>query len=199
MISTSRVPTGLQGPLVALDLETTTMHASTARIVEVTLAALDDELNVHRSFTQRLNPGIPIPPVATALHGIRDQDVQDAPTFQDVAARVQGFLRGATLIAYNGRRFDIPVLHRTLREAGQPGIRGNPILDPYLLFTQDAPRTLTAACQFYLGGPHPRAHQSAADVQAMLNVLRIQIMRRQLAKLGDDDPFQGRLGLEDKP
>jgi DNA polymerase-3 subunit epsilon len=133
-------------------------------------------------LTQRLNPEAPIPAAATAVHGIRDQDVQDSPRFRDVAARVQGFLRGHTLIAYNGKRFDIPVLHRALREAGQPGIRGNPILDPYLLFTQDAPRTLTAACQYYLGLAHPKAHESAADVQAMLDVLRMQLTRRSLAR-----------------
>jgi DNA polymerase-3 subunit epsilon len=179
-MTTASIPAG---PFVALDLETTTMHPASARIVEMTLAALDDDLKVQRSFTQRLNPGTPIPEAATKVHGIRDQDVHEAPTFSEVAARVQGFLRGATLIAYNGRRFDVPVLHRNLREAGQPGIRGNPILDPYLLFTEDAPRTLTAACQYYLGVPHPNAHQSAADVQAMLDVLRIQLMRRHLPRL----------------
>ncbi|MCA1811145.1 MAG: 3'-5' exonuclease [Halobacteriales archaeon] len=167
---------------MALDLETTTMHAASARIVEMTLAALDSELKVLRSFTQRLNPESSIPTAATELHGISDQDVQGEPLFRDVAARVQGFVRGATLIAYNGRRFDIPVLHRHLRAVGQPGIQGNPLIDPYLLFTEDAPRTLTAACQFYLGRTHSQAHQSAADVQVMLDVLRMQLMRRRLAK-----------------
>jgi DNA polymerase-3 subunit epsilon len=172
----------VQGPFVALDLETTTMHSASARIVEMTLVVLDHDFTPKRGFTQRINPETPIPAEATAVHGIRDQDVQDEPRFRDVAGRVQGFLRGHTLIAYNGKRFDIPVLHRALREAGQPGIRANPVLDPYLLFTQDAPRTLTAACQYYLGVPHPNAHESAADVQAMLDVLRIQLTRRRLAR-----------------
>jgi DNA polymerase-3 subunit epsilon len=175
-------PLEIQGPFVALDLETTTMQAASARIVEMTLVTLDTDFTVRRGFTQRLNPQVLIPAEATAVHSIRDQDVADAPRFRDVAARVQGFLRGTTLIAYNGKRFDIPVLHRCLREAGQSGIRENPVLDPYLLFTQDAPRTLTAACQYYLGVPHPHAHESAADVQAMLDVLRIQLTRRRLAR-----------------
>lgn len=169
-------------PYVALDLETTTANAASARIVEMTLVRLDKDFRVRRSFTQQFNPGIPIPAASTRVHGIRDEDVQDQPRFEAVAGRVQAFLRDATLIAYNGRRFDVPVLHRSLQQAGQPGIQTNPVLDPYLLFTQDAPRTLAAACQYYLGIPHPDAHRSAADVQAMLDVLRIQLTRRHLAQ-----------------
>jgi DNA polymerase III epsilon subunit-like protein len=56
---TSPLLSSFQGPYVALDLETTTMSPATARIVELTLASLDDEFNVQRSFTQRLNPGSP--------------------------------------------------------------------------------------------------------------------------------------------
>src|ERR1041385_7531183 len=119
-------------PYVALDLETTTPSPASARIIEMTLVRIDKDVRARGGFTQRLNPGTPIPPDSTQIHGIKDTDVHDQPRFEAIAGRVQAFLRDATLIAYNGRRFDVPVLHRHLRQAGQLGVQANPVLDPYL-------------------------------------------------------------------
>ncbi|MHB8634575.1 MAG: 3'-5' exonuclease [Thermoplasmatota archaeon] len=69
------------------------------------MASLNEDLLVRHSFTQLINPGIPIPHSATALHGIGDLHVRDQPTFRELAGRVQSFLHDAALIAYNGRRF----------------------------------------------------------------------------------------------
>src|SRR4051794_9382661 len=59
----------LERPLVVLDLETTGTRVQSDRIVEIsTLKLLPDGTN--RIRTRRLNPGVPIPPEATAVHGI---------------------------------------------------------------------------------------------------------------------------------
>jgi DNA polymerase-3 subunit epsilon len=38
--------------------------------------------------SQRLNPGVPIPPAASRVHGIRDEDVARSPTFAETWPRI---------------------------------------------------------------------------------------------------------------
>lgn len=169
--------------LVALDTETTTQNPKTARVVEITIAVLDDGLDVVKSLTQRINPQTSIPAEATAIHGISNADVDKAPVFAEVARRIQALVHGAAIIAYNAR-FDSAVLHRELRRAGQPGLPADqPLVDPFLQFTRECPRTLSAAAQHYLGHAHPAPHKSAADVAVMLDVLREQLRGTSLLEM----------------
>ena len=59
----------------------------------------------------RLNPSISIPPAATKIHRITDADVQDSPTFADVATDIKEFMTGPDgqclpLLGYNLTSFD---------------------------------------------------------------------------------------------
>ena len=104
--------------LLYFDLETTGTDPEADRIVE--LAAVrpgDDELTV-----RRYQPGRPIPPGATAVHGIAADDVSDAPPFEEEAGRIQQLVEGRILCGYNIRSFDTVMLDLELRRAGQPGL-----------------------------------------------------------------------------
>src|SRR5947209_8755061 len=71
-------------PLAVLDLETTGTDPQTARIVEISVLRLtppDDRVQ----RTRRVDPEIPIPAEATAVHGITDADVADELTFSELA------------------------------------------------------------------------------------------------------------------
>lgn len=167
------------GRFLALDTETTGTNRSKDRIVELFVVEVDSNLNVGPSFLQRFNPEMPIPPAATAVHGIRDEDVCQSPPFHSLAARIQTMLTDAVLIAFNGLTFDLPLLHEELVRAGQRGLDPNPtVIDPYRLFVEDAPRTLSGAVRHYLGRDHDSAHSAESDVRAMLAVLRVQWARR---------------------
>ena len=65
----------LKNPLVFFDLETTGINISQDRIVEISFLKVfpngDEEVK-----SKRVNPGIPIPPESTAIHGITDEDVK---------------------------------------------------------------------------------------------------------------------------
>lgn len=161
--------------IVALDTETTGFNTYRDRIVELALVELNPALEPIGQWVRRFNPGIPIPPRATAHHGIRDQDVAGLPPFRAHAARVQSCLAGATLVAYNGTRFDIPLIDCELRRANQPGLRGVRIVDPLLEFRRQVPHTLTGALQYYCQKRHERPHAALSDVEAMLDVLRAQV------------------------
>lgn len=153
--------------VVAFDTETTGVNPDRDRIVEVTLAEVGG-----RSVTYRVNPQVPIPAAATAVHGIRDVDVAGAPTFAAIAREVQGFVEGAVLLGYNSRSFDTVLLDAELKRAGCAGIDLARVreVDVLRIWHEVEPRTLTGAVRRWLGASHGGAHGSAADVAATLAV-----------------------------
>ncbi|MCW3784239.1 3'-5' exonuclease [Defluviimonas salinarum] len=77
-----------------------------------------------------VDPGRPIPPGATAVHGISDRMVAGAPGIAEALTRFHRFAEGAVLIAHNAP-FDMTFLKRREAEIGQAF--DHPILDTVLL------------------------------------------------------------------
>src|SRR5947207_5900701 len=96
----------LTKPLVFIDLEATGLNLTADRIIDIAmLKALPG--GETQSKTWRVNPGIPIPADSTKIHGIKDEDVKDSPTFAQVAKQVLDFIGNADLAGYNSNRYDI--------------------------------------------------------------------------------------------
>ena len=66
----------LQRPLVFFDLETTGVQITRDRIVEISIVKVHPD-GERETKTRRINPEMPIPPEAIAVHGITDADVVD--------------------------------------------------------------------------------------------------------------------------
>ncbi|MCB2134868.1 MAG: DNA polymerase III subunit epsilon [Rhodobacteraceae bacterium] len=81
-------------------------------------------------FDTLVNPGRPIPPRSTDVHGISDAMVADAPPIEEAGRQFHKFAEGAVLIAHNAP-FDMAFLRR--HEAGIGKAFDNPILDTVLL------------------------------------------------------------------
>ena len=167
----------LERPLVVLDLETTGIKVQIDRIVEIsTLKLLPDGNN--KIHTRRLNPGIPIPAQATAIHGITDADVANEHSFEEIAPRLATYLEGCDLCGYNIWNFDLRMLVNEFKRAEVPfSVEGRHIIDPCRIFYRREPRDLTAALKFYCRMEHDGAHGAAADVLAALLVLDSQVER----------------------
>lgn len=85
------------------DTETTGVKPDKDRIIEI--AAYDPYEN--RTFEMLVNPGIPIPPEATAIHKITNEMVASAQTFAHVGQQFDEFCSGnVVLIAHNNDTFD---------------------------------------------------------------------------------------------
>jgi DNA polymerase III subunit epsilon len=161
----------LDRSLVVLDLETTGRRAQVDRIVEISTLKLKPD-GTSKLLTRRLNPGMPIHPEATAVHGITDADVANEAPFEVIAERLEGYLNGCDLCGYNIWSFDLKILIAEFRRVGRTlPMQGRRIIDPMRIFHKREPRDLTAAMRFYRGMEHEGAHKADADVLAALLVL----------------------------
>jgi DNA polymerase III subunit epsilon len=167
----------LERPLVCFDIESTGTSVKRDRVIDLAM------VKVHpggREETReiRVNPGMPIPSEASAIHGLYDADVKDCPPFADVAGEVDRFLADCDLCGYNLLRFDIPLLQEEMNRAGIPWtMDGRRVIDAQRIFHRKEPRDLTAALKFYCGELHLGAHGATADVRATLSVLEGQLRR----------------------
>jgi DNA polymerase-3 subunit epsilon len=103
----------LKRPLAIFDLETTGTVLDTDRIVEIGILKVYPDGSKPK-FLARVNPGIPIPLGASAVHGIFDDDVKRKPKFPQIAPKVNRFLRDCDLAGFNSIKFDIPILQSEL-------------------------------------------------------------------------------------
>lgn len=125
-------------------------------------------------YLQRFDPGRPIPPEATAVHGITDEDVEGEPRFEDRAGEIQRMFRDEVLCGYNIRRYDTLILDAELRRAGQPGLDLGQVreVDLYRVWREVEPRSLASAVRRYLGRDHDGAHTAEADAGVLPPLMR---------------------------
>lgn len=161
----------LDHPICFIDLETTGVSIPRDRIIEVAAIRFAPGIPATR-FTRRLNPGVPIPPAATAIHHITDADVAACPPFSAIALDLSRFIGGADLAGFNILRFDVPLLWTEFMRVGVPfQLTGRRYIDAMVLFHALHPRTLEAAATMYLSSRHQHSHQAAADVTVAAAVL----------------------------
>jgi DNA polymerase-3 subunit epsilon len=167
----------LDRPLAVIDLETTGLDPQKDRIVELSVLKVSPR-GRREQFTRRLNPGIPIPSEATAVHGICDADVAEEPHFEHVADSLLALLNGCDLCGFNLKRFDLRLLYAEFARVGRTlQLEGRALLDPMEIFHRCEPRNLTAAVRFYLGRDHAADHSAAGDVLATAEVLDAMLTR----------------------
>jgi DNA polymerase III subunit epsilon len=127
---------------------------------------------------RRFNPGIPIPPEASAVHGITDEDVADEPPFAARARSLLELLEPCDLVGFNLRRFDLPMLLAEFRRSGLTlDVDDRRLIDVQFIFHREEPRDLGAAVRFYLGRELEDAHSALADIRATAAVLAAQLER----------------------
>jgi len=162
-------------PVAALDLETTGVFIEMDRIVEIGVVRLSPD-GKRQQFYQRIHPEMKIPPEATAIHGIGDEDVASQPAFKAIAGELAAFLEGCDLTGYNLQGFDLPILRKEFERTGEEfSLEGRRIVDAMEIFHMREPRDLTAAVKFYCRRQHDGRHSAANDALACLDVLEGEI------------------------
>lgn len=157
-----------------VDCETTGTDPAVDEIVSLAILRLDADGVETTRTTSLVRPSRPIPPEATAVHGIGDDDVARAPRFADIAADVLALLDGAVFVAHNAA-FDLGMLQHAFARTGADyrpaGVACT--LDAFrLLEPRERSHRLESICERHgiaLGG----AHEALGDVVATVALLRV--------------------------
>lgn len=110
-------PTLCELEFVVLDLETTGLYADEGdEILEIGAVRVKN-LSIAEEFQSFVRPTKPIPEASIAVHGIRDQDVVDAPLLTEVLPRFFQFCGNRIWVAQNAR-FDMSFILRDFQKCG---------------------------------------------------------------------------------
>ncbi|MET8568266.1 3'-5' exonuclease [Streptomyces sp. NPDC004783] len=186
-----------EGPLAAFDTETTGVDVESDRIVSAALVVQDAPGLRPRVTRWLVNPGVPVPEAATAVHGLTEEHLQrngrwPAPVMHEIAEALGEQARvGRPLVVMNAP-FDLTLLDRELRrhrasslaarlERAPLHVLDPRVLDKHLDRYRKGRRTLTDLCAHY-GVELEGAHDAAADALAAMGVVRA-VGRRFQARL----------------
>jgi DNA polymerase-3 subunit epsilon len=175
----------LKKPLAFFDLETTGTDVAKDRIVEIAIVKIMPDGSVRTWPAQSgpenrflINPQMPIPIESSMVHGIYDQDVVAAPTFEQTSSKLFQFLMDCDLGGFNSNKFDIPLLAEEFLRVGVDfSLEGRNLIDVQILFHMMEPRTLKAAYKFYCDKSLEGAHEALPDAMATKEVFEAMLVR----------------------
>ena len=99
-----------------VDVETTGLSPRTARVCELAAISFRGGERV-ATFSELINPGGPIPPEVSRIHGITDEMVKNRPAFAKFAWPLADLLENSVIVAHNAD-FDLEFLREELKRVG---------------------------------------------------------------------------------
>src|SRR5512133_2000190 len=157
---------------VVLDLETTGGSPANDRITEVGAVKIRGG-EVLGTFQTLVNPGVPIPPLISALTGITNPMVADEEPIEVVLPCLLEFLGGAVLVAHNAS-FDRRFVQANLERHGYQRLANRVVctarLARKLLPRDEVPNVRLATLAAYLGATVAPCHRALTDARATVDV-----------------------------
>jgi DNA polymerase-3 subunit epsilon len=164
--------------IALIDVETTGRDASGDRVIEVGIT-VGKKGEIVARYNWLINPGIPIPDEARGVHGISDEDVKNAPRFEEVATEIEAALHGRIPGAYNAafdKSFLLTEFARLERKDGPrpPALRRevewvDPLIWAREIQQEEKSRALGDVAA-RLGITLEKAHRASEDAEAALRV-----------------------------
>lgn len=169
----------LKNPIIFFDLETTGPDVVKDRIIEISYLKIMPN-GKETTVTRRVKPEIPVSPNAYAVHGISNEELENEPSFVDIAKDLVKEFEGCDLAGFNSNKFDIPVLvEEFLRVGIDFDMKKRKWIDVQVIFHKMEQRTLSAAYKFYCDKNLTDAHSAEADTKATYEVLKAMLDRYQ--------------------
>ena len=180
----------LTRPLLFFDIESTGLNIPEDSIVELSFVKVFPD-GGERVKTWRIKPWDylrnrqrPMNPEASAVNGIKDEDLTGCPTFFELSDEVASWLENSDLAGFNSAKFDLPMLAEEFERVKLAGkdlhvdLHAPLMVDVQNIFHTMEPRNLRAAYRFYCGGEDfENAHSAEADTLATYEVLKAQLDR----------------------
>lgn len=163
-------------PIAVIDVESTGLHPSQDRIVEIAVVRMSEDWMSAGLFETLVNPERD--PGPTFAHGLAAEDLVDAPLFWEIAPELSSALDGCVIAAHNVN-FDFAFLRYEFWRLGRP-FPVRPLLDTARAGTalgriiKGDNRSLAACCE----REHvfaPESHTAKGDATATAELLRIYL------------------------
>ena len=168
----------LKKPIIVFDLETTGLDLVKDRIIQISYIKVFPDGKEERENIL-VNPEKKIPLEVSALTGITNEDVADAPKFQDLAQKLAEEFKGCDFAGYNSNYFDVPILAEEFLRAGIDfDFSKSNLVDVQAIFHKMERRNLAAAYKFYCGRKMEddfEAHRADQDAEVTYRVLMGQL------------------------
>ena len=178
----------LNRPLLFFDIESTGLNIAADSIIELSFVKVFPD-GEQRIKTWKIKPWDyetrrqrPISPSASAVNGVKDEDLVDCPRFCDVVDEIVEWIGDSDLAGFNSAKFDLPLLaeeiERVRHYLGRDfniNLHEKKMIDVQNIYHFKEPRNLKAAYRFYCGGDFENAHTAEADTIATYEVLKSQL------------------------
>lgn len=173
--STESRELALDRPVAVIDTESTGLNPETARLVSISVLRVEPD--GRRSLRSELvDPGVPIPAGATAVHGISDEDVSGKPAFRAYARALAESLEDCDLAGFAIERFHLPLLAAEFRRAGiEFSLDNRSVVDVMSIYHRLEPRDFEAAYRRYTGSDVPVDRSSGGRSEAIYEILLGQL------------------------
>lgn len=174
----------LERPLLCIDVESTGPSVDNDRIVQISATKhyVDKDPITWKSL---INPGVPIPREVQEVHGISDAMIAEAPKFADIAAQLAK--TAMTNVDYLGQNvtFDLRILRSEFRRAGVNWDwerTDSLVIDTLRIRQVTQPNDLSTIYREVVGRELENAHDAAADVSAVEEILEVYLSHERFAK-----------------
>ncbi|MBP8807771.1 MAG: DUF3820 family protein [Kofleriaceae bacterium] len=179
--------------VIVFDVETTGTDRRRDQVIELCVQFGLSEAAPHRTW--RIKPDVAISPGAQAVHGISMDDLADCPRFGEIADEIFAVFAAAEVVVGYNLIFDIDMVSAEFERIGRPlpDWSAKTIVDPFRLWQQCEPRSLSHAHLRFVGTGFASAHSAEADVAATGRVLAGMLRTFGL----DDHDWRGVAGVCD--
>lgn len=165
----------INGPLVVFDVQTTGLAISTDKIVELAYVKVWPNGRIKRGDIM-LNPEMNISLEATAVHGIKNEDIQDKPTFRDKSQEIWDIFNDSHYSGFNVANFDLPIIRREFVRVGMDfDYDEKRVIDSRVLFNYMAPRSLSMAYEHYCKKQFKHDYNAVLDTDSAAEILMRQL------------------------
>ncbi|MDP6183601.1 MAG: 3'-5' exonuclease, partial [Gammaproteobacteria bacterium] len=143
------MPLELTRPIAFLDVQSTGLNPQTAKIVSLAVVKLMPDGSRHSKYVI-VDPDMPIPPAATAIHGVSDDDVVGKPMFKAYARSLADHLENCDLGGFGIERFGAPLFEAEMRRANVNfSLEDRSVVDAMSIFHMKEPRDMAAAYEIF--------------------------------------------------
>lgn len=165
----------LKRPIAFFDLETTGLNTEKDRIVEIAISKLNPDGST-QAYKARIDPEIPIPEEAIAVHGITNEMVSGCPTWEQIGPKIYEEFEGCDVGGYNSNNFDVPFLFNCFLRIGKYwDYTEFAMIDVQKIYYQKERRRLADAVRLYLGKEMEGWHDALNDINYTVEVFLAQL------------------------